>query len=112
MKLIIVAVIASTVFLRTKRHFETEADGAILSGALIYGIIVNLFNGFAELSFAIMRLPVFYKQRDQFLYPAWAFTLPNVLLRIPVSIVESIIWVSMTYYSIGFAPEASRLLFC
>lgn len=102
------SIIASTVFLRTKMGTDNEGDGAIFSGALIYGIIVNLFNGFAELSFAIMRLPVFYKQRDLLLYPAWVFTLPNVVLRIPISILESLLWMCMTYYSIGFAPEPSR----
>jgi len=100
--------IASTVFLRTKMHTNNEGDGAIFAGALIYSVITNLFNGFAELSFAIMRLPVFYKQRDLLLYPAWVFTLPNVVLRIPISILESAIWTCMTYYSIGFAPEPSR----
>ncbi|KAK4837912.1 hypothetical protein QYF36_009466 [Acer negundo] len=31
-----------------------------------------MFNGFAELSIAIMRLPVFYKHRDLLFYPAFS----------------------------------------
>jgi hypothetical protein len=42
------------------------------------------------------------------LYPAWAFGLPICLFSIPVSLIESGIWVTLTYYSIGFAPAASR----
>lgn len=89
---------------------RNEDDGAVFVGALVYTMIINMFNGFAELSMALLRLPVFYKQRDLLFYPAWAYTLPNFLLGIPVSVLESIVWMIMTYYSIGFAPEASRYL--
>ncbi|PKA65330.1 Pleiotropic drug resistance protein 12 [Apostasia shenzhenica] len=107
-QLFVVALIASTVFLRTNLHVRNESDGAIYIGALLFGLIVNLFNGFAEQSLAISRLPVFYKQRDLLLYPTWVFTIPNCILRIPISVVESAVWVIMTYFTIGFAPEASR----
>ncbi|GAB2293477.1 transcription factor [Dionaea muscipula] len=107
-QLIIVSFIASTVFLRTKLHTRNEQDGALYMGALMFSIVVNMFNGFAELSMILVRLPVFYKHRDLLFHPAWVFTLPLFLLGIPFSIIESIIWTGMTYYSIGFAPEASR----
>ncbi|XP_008804599.1 ABC transporter G family member 42-like [Phoenix dactylifera] len=107
-QIIIVAIITSTVFLRTRMHSRTEDDGALFIGALIFGLITNMFNGFAELSLTITRLPVLYKHRDLLFYPLWAFTLPNFLLRIPITMLESVAWVGMTYYSIGFAPEASR----
>lgn len=107
-QIIVVAAIASTVFIRSKMHTGNEEDGGVYIGALLFGLIVNMFNGFAELSLTISRLPVFYKHRDLLFYPAWIYTLPNFVLRIPISILESIVWVIMTYYSIGFAPEASR----
>lgn len=56
----------------------------------------------------VFRLPVFYKQRDFLFYPAWAFAMPIWVLRIPVSLIESGIWIVLTYYTIGFAPAASR----
>ncbi|XP_058115189.1 ABC transporter G family member 42-like isoform X2 [Magnolia sinica] len=107
-QIIIVAIITSTIFLRTEMHTRTEGDGAIFIGALLFAMIVNMFNGFAELSLTIVRLPVFYKQRDLLFHPPWVFTLPNFLLRIPISILEAIVWMVTTYYTIGFAPEASR----
>ncbi|KAL3511745.1 hypothetical protein ACH5RR_024462 [Cinchona calisaya] len=107
-QIIIVALIASTVFLRTKLHTRNEADAALFIGALLFGMIINMFNGFSELSLTIQRLPVFYKQRDLLFHPPWAFTLPTFLLRIPISVFESIVWMVVTYYTIGFAPEASR----
>lgn len=107
-QLTIMALVVSTVFLRTLMHQRSVDDGFLYIGALLFGLIVNMFNGFAELTLTISRLPVFYKHRDLLFYPAWIFTLPNVLLRIPMSIIESVIWVVITYYTIGFAPEASR----
>ena len=87
---------------------RTEEDGAVYIGALLFSMLINMFNGFAELSMTIARLPVFYKQRDLLFHPVWTFTLPSVVLRIPMSVLESVVWMVMTYYSIGFAPEASR----
>ncbi|KAJ9179246.1 hypothetical protein P3X46_011056 [Hevea brasiliensis] len=107
-QIIIVAIIASTVFIKPRMHTRNEADGAIYVGALLFTMIINMFNGFAELTLMISRLPVFYKQRDLLFHPPWTFTLPTFLLTLPMSIIESIVWVCITYYSIGFAPEASR----
>ncbi|XP_023759505.2 ABC transporter G family member 36 [Lactuca sativa] len=107
-QIIIVAFIGSTVFLRTRMHSRNEQDGAVYIGALLFSMLINMFNGFAELSLTIQRLPVFYKQRDLLFHPPWAFTLPTFLLRVPISLVETIVWMVVSYYTIGFAPEASR----
>ncbi|KAL0401567.1 UNVERIFIED_CONTAM: Pleiotropic drug resistance protein 2 [Sesamum latifolium] len=84
------------------------ADGGKFYGALFFSLINVMFNGTAELALTVLRLPVFFKQRDALFYPAWAFSLPIWLLRIPLSLMESLIWIVLTYYTIGFAPEASR----
>ncbi|GKV27175.1 hypothetical protein SLEP1_g36377 [Rubroshorea leprosula] len=107
-QIIIVAIIASTVFIRTKMHTRNEGDGALYIGALLFSLVINMFNGFSELSIMISRLPVFYKQRELLFHPVWTFTLPTFLLRVPISILESIVWMVITYYSIGFAPEPDR----
>ncbi|TXG58272.1 hypothetical protein EZV62_016101 [Acer yangbiense] len=104
----IMSIIAFTVFLRTEMKAGTAEGGQKFYGALFFSLINVMFNGFAELPMTLMRLPVFFKQRDHMFYPAWAFGLPIWLLRIPLSFVESAIWIVMTYYTIGFAPSASR----
>ncbi|CAA2946671.1 ABC transporter G family member 29-like [Olea europaea subsp. europaea] len=106
-QILIVAVITSTVFLRTTLSV-TYDNGSIYIGAIIFAMIINMFNGIAELSLTIGRLPVFYKHRDLQFHPAWVFTVPNFLLRIPISVVESVVWTVVTYYTIGLAPEVSR----
>ncbi|KAK2657205.1 hypothetical protein Ddye_010257 [Dipteronia dyeriana] len=104
----IMSIIAFTVFLRTEMKAGTVEGGQKFYGALFFSLINVLFNGMAELPMIVFRLPVFFKQRDHMFYPAWAFGLPIWLLRIPLSFLESVIWIVITYYTIGFAPSASR----
>ncbi|KAH9312808.1 hypothetical protein KI387_027843 [Taxus chinensis] len=107
-QIIIVAFIVVTVFLRTRMHQRNEEDANLYLGALFFSLLTIMFNGAAELQFTLNRLPVFFKQRDLLLYPAWAFSIPSLLLSIPISIVETFVWVVMTYYGIGFAPGGER----
>ncbi|OVA03613.1 ABC transporter-like [Macleaya cordata] len=102
------SLIALTVFLRTEMKTGQIQDGGKFFGALFFTLIQVMFNGMAELAMTVFRLPVFYKQRDFLFFPAWAYALPIWVLRIPLSLMESGIWVILTYYTIGFAPAASR----
>lgn len=104
----IMGFIAFTVFFRTEMKTGEIADGAKFWGALFYSLLNVMFNGMTELAMTVFRLPVFFKQRDFLFYPAWAFALPIWVLRIPVSLVESGIWIILTYYTIGFAPSPVR----
>ena len=77
-------------------------------GSLFYALLLLMVNGFPELAMTIDSLPVFYKQRDDYFYPAWAYAIPSFILKIPVSLVESVAWTTISYYLIGYTPEASR----
>lgn len=104
----VMSLIAFTVFLRTEMKPGRIENGGKFYGALFFSLINVMFNGMAELALTVMRLPVFFKQRDFLFYPAWAFALPIWVLRIPLSLAESAIWILLTYYTIGFAPGADR----
>ncbi|KAJ9540247.1 hypothetical protein OSB04_026753 [Centaurea solstitialis] len=107
----IMSIIAFTVFFRTEMKSGQLEDGGKYFGALFFSLLNVMFNGAAELALTVMRLPVFFKQRDSLFYPAWAFALPIWIMKIPISIMESVIWIVLTYYTIGFAPSASRQVF-
>ncbi|XWS73072.1 hypothetical protein CRYUN_Cryun02cG0094200 [Craigia yunnanensis] len=107
-QLLIVGLITMTIFLRTEMHRDKITDGGIFMGALFFILIMIMFNGFAELAMTILKLPVFYKQRDLLFYPSWAYSLPAWILKIPISILEVTIWVFMSYYVIGFDPNVGR----
>ncbi|KAL6326623.1 hypothetical protein AAG906_009749 [Vitis piasezkii] len=88
----IMSVIAMTVFFRTEMKHGQLQDGVKFNGALFYGLINVMYNGMAELALTIFRLPVFLSRG----------------LIDPLSLMESGIWIILTYYTIGFAPSASR----
>jgi hypothetical protein len=103
-----VAFVAATLYFRTRLHPTTETYGTLYLSTLFFALVHMMFNGFSEMSIMVARLPVFYKQRDNLFYPAWAFSVPSWLLRLPYSIAESIIWSSIFYYVVGLAPEPGR----
>ncbi|KAG9132781.1 hypothetical protein Leryth_014063 [Lithospermum erythrorhizon] len=107
-KLMIMAFVTMTLFLRTEMTKETTDDGSVFLGALFYGLIMVMFNGYSELSLSIMKLPSFYKHRDLHFFPAWAYSLPTWILKIPVTLIEASMWSCMTYYVIGFDPNVGR----
>ncbi|XVE52143.1 hypothetical protein DITRI_Ditri02bG0098800 [Diplodiscus trichospermus] len=105
----IMALITMTLFLRTEMNRDSPEGGQIYIGALFFGLNTIMFNGFAELSMTIAKLPVFYKQRDLLFFPSWAYALPTWILKIPITFLEVSIWVFLTYYVIGFDPNIERL---
>ncbi|XP_074276949.1 ABC transporter G family member 39-like [Silene latifolia] len=107
----IMAIATMTAFFRTTMNHQTAADGEKYLGAIFFSLTNFVFNGVAETTLTVMGLPIFYKQRDSLFYPAWAYALPVWVLRIPISFMESAIWIILTYYTIGYAPAANRF-FC
>ncbi|GMI78069.1 pleiotropic drug resistance 12, ATP-binding cassette G40, PLEIOTROPIC DRUG RESISTANCE 12 [Hibiscus trionum] len=108
-ELTMMALITMTLFLRTKMRHDSIVGGGIYMGALFFGLATIMFNGMSEISMTIVKLPVFYKQRDLLFFPSWAYALPTWILRIPISFAEVSIWVFLTYYVIGFDPNVERL---
>ncbi|KAK9058873.1 hypothetical protein SSX86_023717 [Deinandra increscens subsp. villosa] len=109
-QLMLVVLVMTSVFFRTTLHHNSLQDGGVYLGALYFAIVMILFNGFMEVPMLIAKLPVIYKHRDLHFYPCWVYTLPSWLLSIPSSIIESGIWVAVTYYLVGFDPQFSRCL--
>ncbi|XP_057454232.1 pleiotropic drug resistance protein 1-like [Lotus japonicus] len=109
-QLTIMAIITMTLFLRTEMHRDSLNDGGVYSGALFFAIVTIMFNGLAEISMTIVKLPTFYKQRDHLFYPSWAYAIASWILRTPMTFVEVGAWVFLTYYVIGFDPNFGRLL--
>ncbi|CAM8903086.1 unnamed protein product [Rhodiola kirilowii] len=109
-QIIIIGCITMTVFIRTRMSLDL-VHASYFMASLFYTLIRIMTNGVAELDFTICRLPVFYKQRNFCLYPAWVYAVPASILKIPVALFESLLWTSITYYVIGYSPEASRF-FC
>ncbi|KAL4636638.1 hypothetical protein ACB092_03G023300 [Castanea dentata] len=106
-QLVITACITMTVFLRTRMDIDILHANYYM-GSLFYALIILLVDGIPELSMTIQRLEVFYKQKTFCFYPAWAYAIPSSILKVPISFVESLVWTCLTYYVIGYSPEAER----
>ncbi|GMN39378.1 hypothetical protein TIFTF001_008611 [Ficus carica] len=104
----IVSIIALTVVCRTEMPVGTVQDGSKYFGALFFSVCNVMFNGMAEMTTTVSKLPVFSKQRDFLFYPAWAFGLPTCVLIIPLSLLESGISIVLKDYTIGFAQAVGR----
>jgi hypothetical protein len=97
-----------TIFIRTKMHHDSVIDGGIYVGVLSIIVMLIVFNGISELSLTVFRLPVFFKQRNLRFYPAWAYTIPSWIIKVPISFIEVGGFVFVAYYVIGFDPSVGR----
>ncbi|KAL3714536.1 hypothetical protein ACJRO7_006451 [Eucalyptus globulus] len=109
-QIVVVAVITVTVFWRTRMKVDlVHAD--LFMGSLYYALIRLMVIGIQELAMTVSRLGVFYKQRDFFFYPAWAYTIPAAVLKIPFSLLDAFLWTAITYYGVGYSPEPQRFFY-
>ncbi|XP_061351458.1 pleiotropic drug resistance protein 3-like isoform X2 [Gastrolobium bilobum] len=106
-QLVIVACVAMTVFIRTRMAVDV-LHGNYFMGSLFYSLIILMVDGMPELAMTVSRLAVFYKQKELYFFPAWAYTIPSAVLKIPLSLLESFIWTTLSYYVIGYSPEIGR----
>ncbi|XP_031274838.1 pleiotropic drug resistance protein 3-like isoform X2 [Pistacia vera] len=106
-QILIIATITMTVFIRTRMDIDVFYASYYM-GALFFGLLIFLVNGFPELTLITARLPVFFKQKELGFYPTWAYAIPTAILKIPISVIESVVWTCLTYYVIGYTPEVSR----
>ncbi|KAL6136417.1 hypothetical protein ACLB2K_061712 [Fragaria x ananassa] len=106
-QLVVIALVTMTVFLRTWMKVD-EIHSEFFMSSLFYALLRLVCNGTAELSMTASRLAVFYKQRDFYFYPAWAYLIPSAILKIPFSLIDSFLWTALTYYVIGYSPEPNR----
>ncbi|CAD6230895.1 unnamed protein product [Miscanthus lutarioriparius] len=107
-QLILMSIIAMTLFFRTKMKHDTVNDGGIYMGAVFFGVLMIMFNGMSELSLTVFKLPIFFKQRDLLFFPAWSYTLPSWIVKVPITFIEVGGYVFLTYYVIGFDPNVGR----
>ncbi|PRQ53696.1 putative pleiotropic drug resistance protein PDR/CDR [Rosa chinensis] len=106
-QLVVIALVTMTMFLRTWMKVD-EIHAKYYMGSLFYALLRLLCNGTAEISMTASRLAVFYKQRDIYFYPAWAYSIPAAILKIPFSLLDAFLWTALTYYVIGYSPEPER----
>ncbi|KAG0460355.1 hypothetical protein HPP92_020243 [Vanilla planifolia] len=109
-QIILLALVIMTLFLQADKDPYSIETGNKIIGAIFAGVVIVKFNGMTELSMTTRRLPVFYKQRELLRLPGWALLLSIYILSLPMSLTETGIWTSLTYFTIGYAPSAIRFI--
>lgn len=102
------SLVVMTVFFRTKMKHDSVTSGGIYLGAIFFTVLQTMFIGFSELALIVSKLPIFFKQRDLLFYPAWAYTIPSWILKIPITFVEVAVNIFLIYYVIGYDPNITR----
>lgn len=96
-----------TVFIRTRMAVDLIHANYYM-GSLFYGLVIIFVDGFPEIALTASRMIALNKQLGLRFYPAWAFSIPTAILKLPLSLLESFVWTALTYYVIGYSPEISR----
>ncbi|PPD85005.1 hypothetical protein GOBAR_DD18077 [Gossypium barbadense] len=99
-----------TVFYKTRMDINIVHANYYLT-ALFYTLMILVVDELPEVYMTISRLQVFYKQKMLCFYPAWAYAIPAVIVKLPMPFLHSLIWISITYFMIGYTLEVSRF-FC
>ncbi|PPS12991.1 hypothetical protein GOBAR_AA07632 [Gossypium barbadense] len=106
-QLVIVACVTMTVFYKTRMDIDIVHANYYLA-ALFYTLMILVVDELPEVYMTISRLQVFYKQKMLCFYPAWAYAIPAVIVKLPMPFLQSLIWISITYFVMGYTPEVSR----
>ncbi|KAK3119462.1 hypothetical protein QOZ80_9AG0670890 [Eleusine coracana subsp. coracana] len=102
------AFIALTIFWNRNMHHDSVSDGMIYLGLLFFALSEMMFSTLGEIGDTVMKLPLFFKQRDVF-FPAWAYALATWIIKIPVSVIDVTIWIAIAYYGVGLDANVGRL---
>ncbi|MBA0666330.1 hypothetical protein Goklo_002752, partial [Gossypium klotzschianum] len=106
-QVVIIAIVTMTSFLKSGMDIDALHANYYL-GAIFYALLILVLDEFSELAVTVSRLSSFYKQKTLGFYPPWAFAIPCIILKIPVSFFQSLVWTSLTYYVIGYSPQVWR----
>ncbi|TXG49276.1 hypothetical protein EZV62_025151 [Acer yangbiense] len=109
-QLVVIALITISVFIHGQNKIDAIHANYYMD-SLFYALVRLMTNGLSELSLMVTRLPILYKQRDFYFYPAWACSIPSIILKVPFSLLDAFLWTALTYYVIGYSPEPERF-FC
>lgn len=80
-----------------------DEDARTLSGMLFFSILFSVLSSMALLPIVFSQRQVFYKHSRAMFYPTAAFTIAQTLVLIPIQIIETIIFCSITYWSVGMS---------
>ena len=90
-------------------HEQARVQGtAAALGVMFFSLAYMQFLGLAECAETMMRLPLFFKQRFNLMFPPWAYALPFATLSVPTQLLEVTFWSIVIYWVCGLSANAGR----
>ncbi|KAL4434347.1 hypothetical protein ABPG75_000788 [Micractinium tetrahymenae] len=86
----------------------TPEDGRSVVAVCVVSAIFLSMSSAPQLAFAFLSKSVFYKQRDNHLFPVWKFSLAQVITQMPQSTMEAIVFSLVVYWISGLTRTASN----
>jgi hypothetical protein len=98
MQAIVIGAITGSLFNNTPNE-----DTQTLSGMLFFDVLFGALSSMALIPVIFNQRQVFYKHSRALFYPTISFTLAQTLVLIPIQILETLIFCSITYWSVGMS---------
>jgi ABC-type multidrug transport system permease subunit len=100
MQSVIVGAIAGSLF----NGLPTE-DSNSMSGILYFCAVFGALTGMAMLPLIFAQRAVFYKHSRALFYPTPAFVLSQMMVLVPLQIIETIVFSTIVYWSVGLSAD-------
>jgi ABC-type multidrug transport system permease subunit len=98
MQAILIGSITGSLFNNTPNE-----DTQTLSGMLFFDVLFCALTSMSMIPVVFQQRQVFYKHSRALFYPTISFTIAQTLVLIPIQIIETIIFCSITYWSVGMS---------
>lgn len=86
----------------------TPEDGRNAVAVCVLSAIFLSMSSAPQLAFAFLSKSTFYKQRDNHLFPAWNYSVAQVIMQMPQSTMESVVFSLVVYWISGLTRTASN----
>jgi hypothetical protein len=97
---VIVGAVAGSLFSNLK-----TTDISSMNGMLFFTVLFNALSSFALIPFIYDQRAVFYKQADALFLPPSTFAFAQVLVLVPLQIVEIFVFGTIMYWSAGLSAD-------
>lgn len=86
----------------------TVADGRNAIAVLVLSTIFLSMMSSPQIAFVFMTKRCFYKQRDNKMFPSFAYVMAQLITQMPQSTIEAVVFSLLVYWISGLTREATR----
>ncbi|KYQ91324.1 ABC transporter G family protein [Tieghemostelium lacteum] len=89
----------------------SQADANNRSGLIFFALLFIVFGGFGAIAVLFEQREVFYIQKDGKYYRTFSFFISLIFSEIPISFLETVIFVVLVYWMCGLQANAEKFIY-